>query len=189
MTTLQLGGSGAEVSELQDRLYQLGYDLYGGGDFDAYTQEAVRRFQTDRGLDPTGIADDNTLGYLSQPAAAASGDPSVAEPQAAAASGTDQVVDANGNVLVRGTARMVDREGALGALSGPAREALELAFKTNLWTAPMVYALDLANALGWTVAVGVDGDAAADPAIGLTAGAGLYFAPGNEWGLYGTLGA
>jgi len=101
---------------------------------------------------------------------------------------TDQVVDQSGNVLVHGTARLVERQGALGALSGPAREALELALETNVWTAPMVYALDLANALGWTVAVGVDGDAATDPAIGLTAGAGLYFAPGNEWGLYGTIG-
>jgi hypothetical protein len=58
-------------------------------------------------------------------------------------------------------------------------------------SAPFVLAVELANAYGWTVGVGLDVDVVLqiEPlGLGFTGGAGLYFAPGNEWGLYETAG-
>jgi peptidoglycan hydrolase-like protein with peptidoglycan-binding domain len=188
MSTLQLGDSGAEVSDLQDRLYQLGYELYGGGDYDLFTEEAVRRFQTDCGLEPTGVADDDTIDYLSQYGQVPLEEvAAVSEPQALVAGGTANVVDANGNVVAQGTVKVGNSAGALGELSGPAHAALELALATNSYTAPIPLAIELANSFGWTVAMGVDSDLAAG--LGGTWRAGLYFAPGDEWGLDSTLGA
>jgi peptidoglycan hydrolase-like protein with peptidoglycan-binding domain len=183
MPTLQLGDTGAEVSDLQDRLYQLGYDLYGSGQYDTYTQEAVRRFQTDYGLEPTGVADDDTLGYVNHYTASAPTESPVA---AAGTPGTAQVLDQSGNVLAQATPQQVDRQGDVADLSDTVRDALETILKSNPMTAPYAYAIELANALGWTVAVGLDEDLAG--VIGLTEGIGLYFGPGNTWGIYRSIG-
>lgn len=52
---LRLGDTGPDVLHLQERLHALGYmDLVTDGDFGAVTQEAVRKFQTSRNLDPDG---------------------------------------------------------------------------------------------------------------------------------------
>jgi peptidoglycan hydrolase-like protein with peptidoglycan-binding domain len=64
---LQLGDRGPWVAELQARLRCRGYFAQRiTGIFEAATAEAVRRFQVDRALPPTGIADAATLAALSQ---------------------------------------------------------------------------------------------------------------------------
>ncbi len=63
--TLSLGGSGPLVIQIQVLLQEQG--LYGGtinGDFDADTVEAVKEFQTENGLEPTGAVDNSTWGPL-----------------------------------------------------------------------------------------------------------------------------
>lgn len=54
--SLREGDSGEDVREVQSRLYSLGY-LSGDvdGDFGSATAEAVRKFQSDRGLEADGI--------------------------------------------------------------------------------------------------------------------------------------
>jgi murein L,D-transpeptidase YcbB/YkuD len=53
---LQRGARGPEVTRLQQRLHQLGYSPGPvDGIFGAQTEQAVRRFQQDRGLVPDGV--------------------------------------------------------------------------------------------------------------------------------------
>lgn len=62
---LRYGMQGDDVKTLQERLIELGY--YKGklsGNFLEGTQNAVRRFQGDHGLEKTGIADPQTLSLL-----------------------------------------------------------------------------------------------------------------------------
>jgi hypothetical protein len=78
-------------------------------------------------------------------------------------------------------------------MASPARDVVEQLLGLHPLTAPIPLALDLVNSYGFTVAVGVDGDVIA-PVIrklgfGLTGGGGVYFAPGDTWGLYFSLGA
>lgn len=59
------GSRGDEVTQIQERLTELGYDLgTADGIFGARTQEAVRAFQQDYGLAVDGIAGENTLRAL-----------------------------------------------------------------------------------------------------------------------------
>lgn len=83
-------------------------------------------------------------------------------------------------VVAYGHAKQLDRNGDLSELVDLAKIALRQVFQ------PVVAAIDLANALGWTAAVGVDVDMAY--LGGLSAGAGLYFGPDDEWGAYTSLG-
>lgn len=58
--TLHFGAKGTAVVEMQEALMSLGYDLpdYGAdGDFGDETKSALIKFQSDRGLDKTGIYD------------------------------------------------------------------------------------------------------------------------------------
>lgn len=56
-TTLQVGDSGPEVTELQHRLQELGYWLGGAnGTYDHLTRQAVIAFQGAEGLDRDGVA-------------------------------------------------------------------------------------------------------------------------------------
>lgn len=67
--TLRRGSKGQEVTELQTRLIQLGYDLspYGAdGDFGRKTEEAVKAFQRDRGLKVDGIVGSATWAALDE---------------------------------------------------------------------------------------------------------------------------
>lgn len=55
------GDNGEQVTAIQSRLIELGY--YDGeetGEFDGSTTEAVKAFQTENGLDATGVVDDET---------------------------------------------------------------------------------------------------------------------------------
>ena len=65
--TLRKGCRGTYVSLLQTKLIMLGYDLgsYGAdGVFGAKTQEAVKKFQSDRGLEADGIVGPTTWNAL-----------------------------------------------------------------------------------------------------------------------------
>lgn len=60
--TLKLNDSGEDVTELQNKLKNLGY--YEGeinGIFDEVTAESVKKFQANQGLEATGIAEQQTL--------------------------------------------------------------------------------------------------------------------------------
>ena len=66
-TMLQNGSSGSEVKKLQQTLVDAGYDVGSAGVDGIYgsaTQEAVRKYQQDNGLDVDGIAGEQTLGSL-----------------------------------------------------------------------------------------------------------------------------
>ncbi|BBB91952.1 MAG TPA: L,D-transpeptidase family protein [Methylomusa anaerophila] len=62
---LKYGITGADVVQLQRKLRDLGY-LESGADgfFSRETETALKRFQHDKGLNPTGIADRKTLDLL-----------------------------------------------------------------------------------------------------------------------------
>ena len=64
-TTLRKGDEGPEVVTLQQALAELGY-LSGAadGNFGTGTQTAVKKFQTDQGLEADGIAGKKTLEAL-----------------------------------------------------------------------------------------------------------------------------
>jgi len=60
--TLKLNDSGENVTDLQSKLKNLGY--YEGeinGTFDEITEQSVKKFQSDLGLEATGIAEQQTL--------------------------------------------------------------------------------------------------------------------------------
>jgi hypothetical protein len=92
-TPLTRGDKSDAVLDMQNRLYQLGYLLDDrDGSYGSKTQTAVKRFQTDAGLEVTGIADSATLELLyseeapmteyaqtTRPEPAATPDPTAAE--------------------------------------------------------------------------------------------------------------
>ena len=64
---LTIGDGGSEVSNLQEKLLKLGYDLgrWGvDGDFGSATQKAVKKFQKDSGLKDDGIVGPQTYAAL-----------------------------------------------------------------------------------------------------------------------------
>jgi GH24 family phage-related lysozyme (muramidase) len=54
VTLIQLGSKGAEVTQIQQCLRKLGYDLGTDGDFGPETDAIVRQFQAEHGLDADG---------------------------------------------------------------------------------------------------------------------------------------
>lgn len=77
---LRPGALGDSVAALQRRLLDLGITVRGGADgiFGPATDNAVKAFQTARGLEATGIVDDTTATQLASDAAPASTAPSPA---------------------------------------------------------------------------------------------------------------
>lgn len=75
LTTLSEGNIGSRVSEMQQRLIELGY-LTGepSGTFDAATTQAVRDFQAAIGLEQTGAANAALQGYILSPDAPSAGE-------------------------------------------------------------------------------------------------------------------
>lgn len=51
---IKFGDEGASVTQLQERLTALGYAVEATGTLDATTQEVLKKFQTDHGVEPTG---------------------------------------------------------------------------------------------------------------------------------------
>ena len=65
MPVLKIGSSGPQVSTLQQRLKELGFDPNGvDGNFGAGTQAALIAFQKSKGLEADGKAGPNTLAAL-----------------------------------------------------------------------------------------------------------------------------
>lgn len=91
----QLGDSGDSVSQIQQRLNELGY-FYGeaDGDFDYDTETAVRLFQMGNELSATGRVGGDTLSALLSDTARAMGDPAAQERFAALLSRRDADVQA-----------------------------------------------------------------------------------------------
>lgn len=58
---LSLGDAGEPVAELQQKLATVGYPVELTGDFDELTQTSVLDFQATYSIDPTGVADAQTL--------------------------------------------------------------------------------------------------------------------------------
>lgn len=87
-------GMGAEqpsptVQHLQNRLHQLGYGSGApDGKFGPVTEQAVRSFQQDYGLDPTGVVDAATIEVLRNPVAPQQKDGAGSVPTPANANGT-----------------------------------------------------------------------------------------------------
>lgn len=67
--TLSVGTSGDDVSELQQRLVDLGYDCPTGGEYDEATAEAVRAMQSAVGVSQTGEASHAFCQYILSKAA------------------------------------------------------------------------------------------------------------------------
>jgi len=61
---LRRGDSGEWVTYLQQLLRQAGYDVAEDGDFGDYVEEAVKRFQNDRGLTADGVVGQATWDAL-----------------------------------------------------------------------------------------------------------------------------
>lgn len=72
---LSAGSSGENVLQMQHRLAQLGYVVSATGTFDNLTGRAVSQFQTNVGVEPTGIADQDLLDFLHSKGAPASDAP------------------------------------------------------------------------------------------------------------------
>ncbi len=63
-TTLSKGDTGAEVAVLQKQLYDLGYTIIVDGEFGKGTEKIVKQFQTEHGLEPTGMVTPVTKGAI-----------------------------------------------------------------------------------------------------------------------------
>lgn len=92
---LAAGSRGPEVRDLQQRLVELGYDVSVNGRYDGDTIAAVRDFQGQQGLAPTGVVRRSTEKALARPQAAA--DPNPVTPGDDGA--TDAPGDAAGKVI------------------------------------------------------------------------------------------
>src|SRR6266550_8525603 len=84
MPTLRQGSSGPDVTDLQQKLKDLGFDPKGvDGHFGPGTRDAVMDFQQSKGLQADGLAGPNTLAALQSagdstaPAGGSTNDPAV----------------------------------------------------------------------------------------------------------------
>ncbi|MBQ9030910.1 MAG: peptidoglycan-binding protein [Parasporobacterium sp.] len=122
---LAYGAAGTAVLNLQKQLTDLGY--YSGGldgDFGAVTEAAVYEFQQANGLWVDGVAGPQTLGALANNpvpkyAAAPSGDPAPAAPEAEAASATRYLVyGMTGDDVTAVQSRLAELGFEVGAVDG-----------------------------------------------------------------------
>ncbi len=96
------------------------------------------------------------------------------------------IVDAGGDVRVPNVAvREVTRAGDLDDLGWVARQAINETLREGFPAFKL--GIEYANAYGWTIALGLDGDIAG--ILGLTSGAGIYFGPDDAMGLFTSIGA
>lgn len=63
-STFRMGDQGSEVAEIQAQLASLGYDVAADGDFGPATAEAVKSFQSTRGLAADGLVGPGTYSTL-----------------------------------------------------------------------------------------------------------------------------
>src|SRR6266849_2190050 len=89
MATLRQGSSGPEITNLQQKLKDLGFDPNGvDGNFGPGTRDAVIAFQQSKGLQADGIAGPATLAALGLGDGSANASTSSASTDAASASST-----------------------------------------------------------------------------------------------------
>ena len=63
-SAFRIGDQGSEVAEIQGQLANLGYDVAADGDFGPATAEAIKSFQSSRGLDADGLVGPTTYTAL-----------------------------------------------------------------------------------------------------------------------------
>ncbi len=63
-SVIRIGDQGSYVAEIQGQLASLGYDVDADGDFGPATAEAIKSFQSDRGLDADGLVGPSTYSAL-----------------------------------------------------------------------------------------------------------------------------
>lgn len=63
-SVIRIGDQGSDVAEIQGQLASLGYDVAADGDFGPATAEAIKSFQSDRGLDADGLVGPSTYSAL-----------------------------------------------------------------------------------------------------------------------------
>lgn len=61
---LRIGDEGAEVTEIQGQLIELGYDVLADGSFGPAMADAIKSFQASRGIKSNGIVDPTTYSAL-----------------------------------------------------------------------------------------------------------------------------
>lgn len=61
---LRIGDEGAEVTEIQGQLIELGYDVLADGSFGPAMADAIKSFQASRGIKSNGIVDPMTYSAL-----------------------------------------------------------------------------------------------------------------------------
>ena len=63
-SAFRVGDQGTEVAEIQGQLVRLGYDVSADGDYGPATAEAVKAFQTTKGMDADGQVGSTTYTAL-----------------------------------------------------------------------------------------------------------------------------
>ena len=63
-SAFRMGDQGSEVAEIQGQLASLGYDVAADGDFGPATAEAIKSFQSSRGLEADGLVGPSTYSAL-----------------------------------------------------------------------------------------------------------------------------
>jgi peptidoglycan hydrolase-like protein with peptidoglycan-binding domain len=98
---LRQGATGPAVQAVQQKLIGFGYYVAGGadGDFGAGTTAALRVFQQQNGLNPTGVVTENTARYLGLAGGVPAATASPQTPQALAAPATPTAAAAPGSVV------------------------------------------------------------------------------------------
>jgi peptidoglycan hydrolase-like protein with peptidoglycan-binding domain len=98
---LRQGASGPAVQALQEKLIGFGYYVAGGadGNFGAGTTAALRVFQQQNGLNPTGVVTENTARYLGLASGVPAASATSQAPQALAASASPTAAAAPGSVV------------------------------------------------------------------------------------------
>ena len=61
---LRIGDEGAEVTEIQGQLIELGYDVLADGEFGPAMADAIKSFQASHGIKSNGIVDSKTYAAL-----------------------------------------------------------------------------------------------------------------------------
>lgn len=206
METLTPGVIGPEVTQLQNNLYLLRYEVYGTSVYDAHTIAAVQAFRSANWGDPGNEdCEPYTFGAIAMTAESVEASTRApAEPQDSSTSSsgaegagsspdgtTAVIVNSGGTVLAHVKPKAVHRQGAytpskdLGVTYDLLRETYPEVVHTvdELFNELSAAAAEIG---GVTLAIGLDAEAAA--MFGFSVGAGIYASSTGESGFYTSLG-
>lgn len=161
---VRLGDSGAQISELQRRLTDLGYyNASISGSFDAVTEAAVIRFQQDNNLPTDGIVGSATETALRQPVRPAASTSSPSQGSSTAASSTALLrLGSTGAAVSDLQARLTNLGFYQGAITGSydaPTEAAVIAFQRSRNLVPDgIAGAQVATALGISAPTSSAGD-------------------------------